>query len=144
MPSEAEAHGRSLSPHLSVKGGNQALEFYQKAFGAMVTGKVTAEDGNRVLHASLRINGALVYLCDEFPEFGAGATPSPSTLGGTSVALHLNYPTAEEADSTFKRAVDAGAEPLMPMSDAEWGARYGRIRDPFGHVWSLGGPLMDS
>lgn len=144
MPSEPEPQDRSLTPHLAVRGGNQALEFYQKAFGAMVTSKVTADDGVRVFHAALRINGSLVYLCDEFPEFGAGATTSPSTLGGTPVTLRLHFPTAVDADAAFRRAVEAGGEPLLEMMDAEWGDRYGRLRDPFGHVWSFGGPLNQS
>ncbi|WP_137388480.1 VOC family protein [Rhodoligotrophos defluvii] len=144
MPSEAEAPAQTLVPHLSVKGGNEAIEFYQKAFGATVTTRVPAEDGHRVLYAALSVNGASVYLSDEFPEFGAAASPSASTLGGTSVALHLHFPTAAHADSAFQRAVDAGAEPIMPMMDAQWGDRYGRLRDPFGHVWSFGGPLAHS
>ena len=29
----------------------------------------------------------------------------------------------------------------MPPEDVFWGARYGRVRDPFGHVWSFGAPV---
>jgi PhnB protein len=132
-----------LIPHLAVKGGEQAIQFYEKAFRAVLTVKTMADDDARVLHAALTINGATLYLSDEFPEFGAGATPSPATLGGSPVALHLHYTTARLADEAYQRAVDAGAEVVMDMSNASWGDRCGRLRDPFGHVWSLGGPLSN-
>ena len=144
MRSDTESHGSSLAPHISVTGGNKALDFYQTAFGAMVTDKVTADDGNRVRYAALRINNCLLYLSDEFPEMGAASTPSPATLGGTAGAIHLGFASLAEAEGAFRRAVDAGCEILMPMTDTDWGARYGRLRDPFGHVWSFGGPLAAS
>ena len=38
----------------------------------------------------------------------------------------------------FARAVAAGAKVTMPVADAFWGDRYGKIEDPFGHHWSVG------
>ncbi len=35
----------------------------------------------------------------------------------------------------------AGAIPLFPLADQFWGDRYGQIRDPFGHSWSIGSPI---
>jgi PhnB protein len=34
--------------------------------------------------------------------------------------------------------VGAGAEVTMPLADQFWGDRYGQLRDPFGHKWSIG------
>jgi len=28
----------------------------------------------------------------------------------------------------------------MDMANQFWGDRYGVLRDPFGHTWSIGGP----
>ena len=39
-----------------------------------------------------------------------------------------------------KDAVGAGAEVVMPLENQFWGAQYGKLRDPFGHVWAIGGP----
>ena len=44
----------------------------------------------------------------------------------------------------WRRAEAAGAEIFMPASDVFWGARYGRLRDPFGHVWAFNAPLAQS
>ena len=44
-------------------------------------------------------------------------------------------------DAAIARAAAAGAEVVMKPEGAFWGARYGRVRDPFGHVWAFNAPL---
>jgi PhnB protein len=68
-------------------------------------------------------------LADELPTIGS---TSPATLGGTSVVLVLHI---ENADETFARALEAGAEQIYPLADQFYGDRAGRVRDPFGHHW---------
>lgn len=132
----------SLVPHLAVNGARDAIEFYKKALGAVEVMQVPAEDGKRLMHGHITINGAAVYLHDDFPEFscGGGDTKilSPSALGGTSFVVHLEVKNCDEA---VQRAVDAGAKVVMPPMDAFWGARYGQVVDPFGHAWSFAHPL---
>ena len=123
-----------VTPHLTIpsRGGQAAVEFYQRAFGAEVLDVKPAEDGERLMHAHLRINGGSVMLHDEFPEYHGEADITPK-----GVTLHLQV---DDADEWWGRAMVAGAEPLFPLEDQFWGARYGQLRDPFGHVWSIGGP----
>lgn len=137
------AHGPDVPPiqaHLCVKGGKAAIAFYEKGLGAQATECHMADDGERVLHANLAINGSEVMLHDEFPEFG-GDVMAPATRGGASMAISLNLPDAAAVDAAFARAVEAGATGILAPSDVFWGARYGRIRDPFGHVWAFNAPL---
>ncbi len=49
----------------------------------------------------------------------------------------------EDADAFFARAVQAGAKATMPLEDAFWGDRYGKVEDPFGHQWSIATHLRD-
>lgn len=123
-----------VTPHLTIpsKGGQAALEFYARAFGAEELDRRYAEDGERILHAHLRINGASVMLNDEFPEYHGAANVRPA-----GVTLHLQV---ADPDAWWARAMGAGAEPVMAMEDQFWGDRYGQLRDPFGHNWSIGGP----
>jgi PhnB protein len=130
----------SLQPHLCVKGGLAAIAFYEKAFGAECTFKQMAEDGQRVMHANLALFGGEVMLHDEFPEFG-GPVASPHAHGGASIALNVNLPNPADVDAAMARAEAAGATIFMPPSDVFWGARYGRLTDPFGHVWAFNAPL---
>jgi len=127
---------RNVVAYLTVKGGAAAITFYENAFGAKLAAKQLADDGHRILHADLELNGGRLYLSDEFE--GAGGTSSPDTLGGTSVTVHLEV---ENPDELWDRALGAGATEIMPLEKQFWGAKYGKLRDPFGHVWSIGGPV---
>jgi PhnB protein len=127
-------------PHLVVKGGLEAIKFYKDAFDAHAENVMMAEDGRRVMHANLEINDGTVFLCDEFAEHSS-ATVAPPTAGSASVAIHLELKKPKHVDEMMAQAAEHGAEIIMPAEDMFWGARYGRIRDPFGHVWSLGAEI---
>jgi len=124
-----------VAPHLTIpsRGGQAAVEFYQRAFGAEVLRAMPAEDGERLMHAHLRINGGSVMLHDEFPEYGHEADKAPA-----GVTLHLQV---DDADEWWNRAMLAGAVPVHPLADQFWGDRYGQLKDPFGHSWSIGAPI---
>ncbi|CAA9320521.1 MAG: Glyoxalase family protein [uncultured Gemmatimonadetes bacterium] len=119
-------------PYLTVRGASEASEFYARAFGARELSRQPGEDGKRLIHCHLRINGADVMMSDEFPEYGCGLGDGPN-----GVTLHL---AVDDADTWFNRAVEAGATVTMPIADQFWGDRYGQLRDPFGHNWSIGSP----
>src|SRR5919206_3968630 len=129
----------AVSPHLVVGDGAAAIDFYLKAFKAVEAGRVPGPDGKPV-HAALQINGSTVLLNDDFPEYNDGKSSTPTALGGTPVTIHL---TVTDVDSKFQQAVDAGATVLHPLEDQFWGDRYGIVRDPFGHQWSLGQPVRE-
>ncbi|RZJ96416.1 MAG: VOC family protein [Brevundimonas sp.] len=126
---------QGVTPHLIIpsRGGLAALEFYARAFGAEIRDQRLAEDGERLMHAHLIINGASVMLHDEFPEYGHEADITPK---GTT--LHLQV---DDADEWWNRAVINGGVPTLPLADQFWGDRYGQLRDPFGHSWSIGSPI---
>jgi PhnB protein len=126
-----------VAPHLVVDDAAAAIDFYVKAFGATEYGRVPHPDG-RLVHAALNLNGSMVMLNDDFPEYSDGKSSTPKALGGTPVTIHLQV---TDVESAFQRAVDAGATVVAPLEDQFWGDRYGVIRDPFGHHWSLGQPV---
>ena len=127
----------SITPHLVVDGASDAIAFYEKAFGAQVCLRMMMPDGRYVLHAELSIGDSRLLLADAIPEFGSRG---PKALGGSPVAVHLYV---EDADAAFERAIAAGATVTMPLSDMFWGDRYGRVTDPFGHVWSISAHVKD-
>jgi PhnB protein len=129
-----------LVPYLTVKGGLDAIKFYEEAFDAEVENVIMADDGKRVLHAALEVNDSLLFLSDEF-EGAEGGTSSPANAGGASVTIHLALKKPRQVDRILKDAAELGATIIMPAGDMPWGARYGKLRDPFGHVWSFGAPL---
>ena len=133
---QEQGPAQGLTPHLTIRDGKaaDAIDFYVRAFGAAEQMRAPADDGKRLLHAHLTINGGSLMLNDDFPEHhGGGPAAAPS-----AVTLHLQV---DDADRWFERAVGAGATVAMPIGDQFWGDRYGRVTDPFGHSWSIGAPI---
>jgi len=137
-PAAARAALQSVTPYLVVSSGEHAIEFYKKAFDAVEVYRMPAPDGTRLLHATLNIRGSDVMLSDEFPEHGGNR--GPDIVGSTTVSIHLWVPNADKA---FAQAVGAGATVIMPLADMFWGDRYGKLRDPFGHEWSIAHHVRD-
>lgn len=125
-----------VTPYLTVRNAKRAVELYMRAFGAEELERYEDPDGRRLGHVTLRINRGLLYLSDEFPEIPSVGTRSPAELAGTTCTIVLHV---DDADTWWKRATAAGLEILRPLADDFYG-RNGKLRDPFGHTWSIIGP----
>src|ERR671912_2885089 len=121
----------SVTPVLIVKGAEQAIEFYKKAFGAKELHRAYMPGGNIILHAEIQIGDSRIMLNDEFPEMNC---KSPQSVGGASTAL---YVYVKDVEKIFTQAPAAGATVTMPVMDAFWGDTTGQLIDPYGHVWSF-------
>lgn len=126
----------SLTPYLIVKGAARAIDFYREAFGATELFRMDMP-GGRIGHAELQFGNVRVMLADEEPGMCA---LSPATLGGAGISLMLYV---EDVDQAYPRAIAAGAVELRPLQDQFYGDRSGTVRDPFGHVWTLGTHVED-
>jgi PhnB protein len=128
-------------PYLMVGNGHRALVWYVGAFGGREVDRFDMEDG-RLGHAMLTLaNGGSVYVADEFPEMiEAIGTLAPDSLGGTTVTVAL---AVDDVDAWLARARAEGACTIREPVDEFYG-RHARLRDPFGHVWSLTGPKRDA
>jgi PhnB protein len=127
----------TVIPYIVVEGGNAAIEFYKRAFGAKERFRMGGPDG-KVSHAEIEIGDSVVMLSDAFPERGVKAPAKGDA--GTPFGVFLYIP---DVDAVFKKAVDAGATVTMPLENQFWGDRYGRLRDPFGHEWHLATHVED-
>jgi uncharacterized glyoxalase superfamily protein PhnB len=136
--SPASPYGtQTVIPHLVVRGGSHAIEFYRRAFGAKEVFRMPSPDGYGIMHADLIIGTSHLFLCDDLPQM---QTKSPQALGGTPVSIAI---AVDDVDKVFKQAVDAGATATMPPDNMFWGDRYAKVLDPFGHDWSLFTHLED-
>lgn len=140
MPSSNDQPNSPISPHLTVSDAAEAIEFYKKAFGAEEVDRHAAPDGKRIMHAKLLVNGGTLLLNDDFPEYSNGQSNTPQASGGVSTVLHLQV---SDADTVYNQALAAGATVRFPLADQFWGDRYGQLKDPFGHVWSIGSKKRD-
>jgi PhnB protein len=123
-----------LYPFLAVRDVGRAVDFYARAFGAVEhEERLIAPDGRQV--AVLAIGKLPFGIATEAPELG---TPSPETIGATTVRISLS---ADDPDALQVQAIEAGATEMFPVADQPYGMRQGRVVDPFGHHWLIGRPL---
>ena len=127
---------QTITPHLVVRGADQAAAWYQEALDAQVGPKIPVP-GGKFIQIELRLGDSRVMLADEFPDMGV---LSPLSVGGTYSALHI---ATNDADALWERAVAAGARVHQPLQDMFWGERHGQVIDPFGHRWGISQHLRD-
>jgi len=135
MPKPIPEGYNSVTPYLVVDDAKRALEFYTKAFGAEE--KFRLPMGEKIGHAEIKIGDSFVMLADEFPEMGH---LGPNSRGGPTSSIVLYV---EDVDTSFKKALGAGAKEHRKVENQFWGDRMGTLTDPFGHQWSLATHVED-
>ena len=131
LPTTAAVKG-GVVPSLNLDGALAAAAFYETAFGAKVVAGMPPDEKGRTMHAHVYINGGSVMMCDAYPEHGH---PLKEPAG-----FNVTLPV-KDVDSWFDRATKAGCTALMPPTDMFWGDRYAQIKDPFGVIWAINGPV---
>ncbi len=129
-PSPIPEGCHNLIPYLTCKDAAAAIDFYVTAFGAQEQSRILTNSG-QILHAALKIGDAMLMMTEEEPEWG---NLGPITMGGSPVGIHLY---CEDVNAAWEQAVAAGCEVIMTLDDTFWGERFGILKDPFGHRWSL-------
>lgn len=124
----------SVTPYLVLSDASRAIDFYKQAFGAKELSRM-GTPGGKIGHAELKIGDSVIMLSDEMM-----GNRSPQSLGGSPVSIFLYV---EDVDSVFNQAVKAGAKSDAPPADMFWGDRYGKLTDPFGHLWGLATHIED-
>ncbi|MDS1270684.1 VOC family protein [Lipingzhangella sp. LS1_29] len=123
-----------LHPKLFVSDADAAIDFYTTTLDATLDLRV-ADDHRVVHHAEIILGSAILALAQSVPEWGWN---TPGSVGGTPVLITANV---SDPDATAERMVHRGAELVIPVENRPYGKRQGRVRDPFGHLWVISGPL---
>ncbi len=119
----------SIEPELWVDRPRAAIAFYEAAFGATVLHRVG--DGDDLV-AQMAVGEARFWVSR-----ASSDRPCPRTNRGATGRVLL---VVDDPDAIVAQAYAAGAAELSPVAD-EHGWRLGRIEDPAGHEWEIGGPL---
>ena len=124
-----EAYG-SVTPYLVVEGAEEFMGFLKNAFGATVRGDdvMRGPDGT-IGHAEVEIGDSIVMLSDV-----------PSDGEATRAMLNVYV---EDCDSTYKKALAAGAESVREPEDQFYGDRSGGVRDKWGNQWYISTHVED-
>jgi len=124
---------------------NEALELYQKAFGATVTAKILlceaeaddlqytgAENDNLIYYSELMIGKHMVMVTDD----AAGILGSCSGKRPLITGLCVSFDCEEKARAAYEILAD-GAEVLMPVMSNSFCTFFVTLADRFGVVWDL-------
>jgi PhnB protein len=122
---------RTATTCLTVYDVDSAVAFYQAAFAAELLTRHSGADEAVAIHATIKIGNSIIALSAEAPEQGL---LSPASLGVCSHQVHLYL---DDVDTSWERAVEAGAQVHTPLYDAYWGDRSGILMDGNGYLWSM-------
>lgn len=99
------------------------IEFMEKAFDAETISREQSPDG-MIHHATVRIGNSMIEMGEAHGEL---AQPMPPAL----------YTYVENIETTYQRALDAGATSLQSPKDQPYGDRTAWVKDEWGNVWYL-------
>ena len=119
--------------YLTVTKSEDAIDFYQKAFGFAVGEKMDGPTGE-IAHASMMYRDTHVIMLgpEDLPWIDA-KSPVSSEIK-SPVGLYLYNP---DVDAMVERATKAGAKVVKQAKDMFWGDRIAVVKDPFGYEWTL-------
>jgi PhnB protein len=118
----------NIQPYLMFVNCHEAIAFFSQVFGAKE--KLCMKDPKgRIAHAEIQIGDSVIMMADEHPEIEAFAA---AHYGGSPVSLMLYV---DDCDTTYARAIEAGAKSLREPTDQPYGDRMAGILDPFGYKW---------
>jgi uncharacterized glyoxalase superfamily protein PhnB len=112
-------------PGLRYRDARAAIDWLCTAFG--FERHAVYEDAGEIVHAELRHGASVVML-----------GPSRDDAFGARVGQGWAYVVLGDPDAHYARAVDAGAEVVMELTDTSYGSRDYSARDPEGNLWSFG------
>jgi uncharacterized glyoxalase superfamily protein PhnB len=78
------------------------------------------EDGKTIMHSEIQIGGSTIMFADTTEQI-------KEQVAGLFIYV-------ENADETYKKAIDAGATTVMELSNQDYGRTCG-VNDPFGNTW---------
>ena len=132
----------NIQPYLFFNGRcEEAIEFYRKALGAevevmmrfsdspdpMPPGSIAPGFENKVMHATLRIDGAVLMVSDAM-------SAGPTDFKGFS--LSIDAPDEAGVDKKFN-ALAEGGKVTMALAKTFWSPRFGMVTDRFGVGWMV-------
>jgi uncharacterized glyoxalase superfamily protein PhnB len=134
--------GQRIVPFIGYEDAPAAIEWLGRAFGFEEQGDQRHEEGGRITHAELRLDGATIYLST--PDGYA----SPRTVRAESEAARRAYDNpwvidghfveVDDVGAHYERARAAGATILREPEEPGIGFRIYTAEDPEGHRWMFG------
>jgi PhnB protein len=109
----------TVMPYLIVPNAAKFIDFMKTVFDATETYRGMRDD-NIIMHAEVKIGDTTIMIADANDQWKA-------ENAGMFICV-------DDADTTFNKAVELGAEIVTTISDKPYG-RTGGVKDPYGNTW---------
>lgn len=137
MVDKSPTGASQITPMLTYDDAAAAIDFLARAFGFDEVMRLDMADG-RVGHAELELQGGgRIMIASAFPDMGLF---SPQGFEGRCSQL---YVYVDDVDAHYTKAVEEGAEILVPPQDQFYGDRRYQAADPEGHIWLFATHVRD-
>lgn len=114
----------SVSPYFIVTGARRLADLLKHIFDAKEKRSFARPDGS-VMHMEIQIDDSILMLSEASELYPAN-----------QFLLHVYVP---DADAVFKKAMEAGCEPIEPPAQKEGDTdRRGTFKDFAGNLWAIG------
>lgn len=115
---------QAVMPYLILNDAAVFLDFTGKVFHAVPNDIIYREDNQTIMHAEIAISGSTIMFAQATAQYTA------QTAG---LFIYV-----DDADATFKTAIQNGAKIILALEDKAYG-RSGGIQDPSGNTWWITG-----
>lgn len=115
---------RSANPLISFTDLDAGLKMMTEVFG-FIEGAIFRDDAGVVQHCEMAWGNTIVMPSER--------KDTVWSLGPVSLFL-----STEDPDKLHGRAVQAGLEIVIPLTDQDYGSREFAAKDPSGNVWIFG------
>ena len=119
----------TVTPYILVQGAEKLIDFLKSAFDAKETFRMSMP-GGAIGHAEIKLGDSVIMLSEAQ---GGENKPMP-----TGIYLYV-----QDCDTTYKRALEAGATSIMQPTDQFYGDRSANIKDQFGNHWYIATHIED-
>lgn len=116
---------RTLTPYIVAQDAAVLIDFVKQAFGAEETFRSIGGAGG--IHAEVRVGDSMLMMGGGGP--GLEWSGKPKQFG-----FHYYVP---DCDTTYKRALEAGATSITEPVDQPYGERSSTVRDAAGNFWYI-------
>jgi PhnB protein len=118
----------TVTPYLVASDAAALIRFTEQAFDATPVSS-HKDDNGTVAHAEIQIGDSRIMLGQGNAEW----PPMPCMI-------HLYV---EDADTVYRKALEAGGESVREMEDMFYGDRSGGVKDPTGNQWWIATHIED-
>ncbi|HET6527301.1 MAG TPA: VOC family protein [Balneolaceae bacterium] len=116
---------QTVMPYLILDDASAFIAFAQKVFGAEQKMNHKGDDGE-TSHAEIVIGDSTIMIGQSNGQW----QPQPAGL----------YINVDDADESYQKALDEGAESVMELSNQDYG-RSGGVKDAWGNTWWITSPI---